>query len=289
MSQQAIDPLADTLPPRHAYESDDEDDEPRASLVGQSIEQTEDVDVQVRIADALAGERSKIQKSPLVIVTGSTGKAWVGGVQVGSTIGGIFVHGVEVGTVYRPPWAKSVVIVSEITTKLSIQAMHAYAEAILDFWDSESVMILDSYSVASYIAGRPTSLQSAPTRILSNGSLDALRGSSHLEPFAVPNTLQSTTSAFLSILSLPTQGARRKASAILLPSRHTVTFSRASEASHWFTNDFAAMDNEWTSSTLEAVHAALFDDGSKWHRDDKVKMGAVRKANLGSTDTSMYL
>jgi hypothetical protein len=99
----------------------------------------------------------------------------------------------QVGLAFRPAWTKAIVIISEVLTKLPLWAMFHYTLTILDtlkpircaVWlsikievksnciGSTSVVLLDTYPVATYITAAPVSFQDAPIRYLSTSSLAA--------------------------------------------------------------------------------------------------------------------
>ena len=90
-SYQDIDPLADTVPPRHAVESDEEEDEynPLSSTT-QSKSKLRNVDVKIV-------ENVKCKEGgTLIVVTGEAGKVWARGAKLGEQSGGVMVDGVQV-------------------------------------------------------------------------------------------------------------------------------------------------------------------------------------------------
>lgn len=93
----------------------------------------------------------------------------------------------QVGLAFCPEWTGSVVIVSEVTTRLPVWAMHQYASAILDALQPTKYVVLilfarcdlidsrcmtartsllDSYPVPSYITAEPVPYHEAPIRYL---------------------------------------------------------------------------------------------------------------------------
>ena len=88
---QDIDPLADTVPPRHAVESDEEEDEYNPlSTSTQSKSQVRDVEVNIvgDVKDRVGGA--------LVIVTGEAGRVWTRSGTLGEQSGAVMVNQVQV-------------------------------------------------------------------------------------------------------------------------------------------------------------------------------------------------
>lgn len=85
-----IDPLADTVPPRHAVESDDEEDEynPLSTASAGRLVKT----VDVKIVGAIEGRVGRA----LVVATSEAGKVWAKGAKLGEQSGGVMVNGVQV-------------------------------------------------------------------------------------------------------------------------------------------------------------------------------------------------
>ena len=88
---QDIAPLADTVPPRHAVESDEEEDEynPLASSV-QSKSKAGDAEVKI------LGDVKRFEGRTLVIASGDAGKVWARGAKLGEQSGAVMVNGVQV-------------------------------------------------------------------------------------------------------------------------------------------------------------------------------------------------
>jgi hypothetical protein len=110
----------DLNPPRHAIESDDEDEfnplphDEKSTEVGIKF-----------IGDVKAHHI-------LIVAQGDPGAFWTKGADLGEQIGAITVNGVHIGFLFNPSWAKINVIISESLSKLPVWAMHPYAQAILD-------------------------------------------------------------------------------------------------------------------------------------------------------------
>ncbi len=83
-----MDPLADGVPPRHAYESDDEDEfdpNPLAAVpVGPPPRRTNTVEPSLTVDLPHAVCQSG---NPLLIALGPVGKAWAKGAKLGDAVG----------------------------------------------------------------------------------------------------------------------------------------------------------------------------------------------------------
>ncbi|KAL1719670.1 hypothetical protein EV715DRAFT_290099 [Schizophyllum commune] len=228
-----VDPLGDAPAPRHAIESDEEEDE--YNPLGER-HVTPNLGTSVR-TEYSEGPLKAGQS--LAVVTGLTSVLLP--LSEEDKRGEIVVNGVTVGSLYTPEYTPAVILASETSVRLPIWAMNAYAKAILSEIQPSSVHILDTYAVPSYITDTPeSSPRSAPIRYLrtpsaarktspvnlctslvsialSNTSLTSqLSTSAH--PFAPPNLLQSTTASFLSILNFAYPDT--PATAVLLPAQH---------------------------------------------------------------------
>lgn len=91
---QDFDPLAETVPPRYAYESDDSDefnpfpDQARPTRT-QSLKN-------VRVTIDLAEQTSNGATNTLIIATGDAGKAWATRAELGQQVGRVVVENVQV-------------------------------------------------------------------------------------------------------------------------------------------------------------------------------------------------
>jgi hypothetical protein len=83
-----VDPLADTGPPRHIIESDEEEDEHNPLKPVGQVEQR-DLDVEV-VGDLPQG-------IPLIVASGQLGKQWARGADLGEQLGAVFVNKKQVG------------------------------------------------------------------------------------------------------------------------------------------------------------------------------------------------
>ncbi|KAG6879808.1 hypothetical protein C0992_011359 [Termitomyces sp. T32_za158] len=82
-----VDPLADTVPPRYAVESDEEDEINPLPTASQYLDHVTEVKL---IPDNIP------QGNNLVIATGEVGKCWAPGTNLGVQIGGVYVNKVQV-------------------------------------------------------------------------------------------------------------------------------------------------------------------------------------------------
>ena len=86
---QDVDPLADTIPPRHVIESDEEEDEYNPIRTkAASVELNQIADVKV------IGDFPKSHS--LLIAVGEVGKFWAKGADLGEQCGAIAVNGIQV-------------------------------------------------------------------------------------------------------------------------------------------------------------------------------------------------
>ncbi|EGN97147.1 hypothetical protein SERLA73DRAFT_183778 [Serpula lacrymans var. lacrymans S7.3] len=279
-----VDPLQDTAPPRHALESDDEEDEynpaPRPSLSSPTQPSPT-----IKIVGKIPSNTS------LYIGSGPAGLAWARGAGLGEQLGAVYVNEKQVGLLFVPSWTSTVVLMSEIMVRLPLWAMHTYAEAVLNHLNPTSVVLLDSYSTRTYISTDPDPNPSAdpPIRYLSANCTPNLGPAVHL--FALPNLLQSTSASFLSILhfgafspstspsSQPVKPAPIPSTLLLLPNPQipppAPTQLAPSSAS---TLESPSL---WSVDTMRAVHALLLGVlGQKvtpWEERDEETTGGAGK------------
>ncbi|KAG6908442.1 hypothetical protein DXG01_004525 [Tephrocybe rancida] len=204
-----VDPLADTVPPRHAIESDEEEDEYNPlPITGSHLDR-------VNEAKLIPGDLP--QGKSLVIATGDIAKYWARGADLGEQSGGGYVNKVQAGLIFSPEWTISTIIVSEVLTRLPVWSMHRYVSAILDALKPSKVVLLDTYSAPAYISEQPVPFEDAPLRYLATHAVDDTL-KSKVEPFAPPNLIQSTSASFLSVLSA--SHSEVHGTLILVPSPH---------------------------------------------------------------------
>ncbi|PPQ82693.1 hypothetical protein CVT25_009423 [Psilocybe cyanescens] len=201
-----VDPLSESVPPRYAIESDEEEDEINP-LFGESASAPTKYDINI------VGDLPKSQT--LVVASGDAGKFWAKGAELGEQTGAVFVNKVQVGLVFNPTWTSSTVIISEVLSKLPLSAMHPYASAILESLTPNSLAVLDTYPTPTYATDVLIPYHDAPIRYLTSETLSFPK--SQAEPFAPPNLISSTSASFLTTTSSSTSFSR---TLILLPSPH---------------------------------------------------------------------
>ncbi|KAL4063707.1 hypothetical protein V8B97DRAFT_2053957 [Scleroderma yunnanense] len=239
-----VDPLADTVPPRYAIESDDEDE---YNPQPQHPTQTPTTDIKF-IGKFPSG-------LPLVFASGDAGESWARGAKLGPPQGGIYVDNEQVGILFLPLWTQAAVIVSETSMHLPLSVMNNYTTAIIDHIQPARVSVLDTYSVQGYISPKVVPLDNAPVRYLSLG--DVTISDPEIELFAPPNLVQSTTASLLARLlvrSLPLKLTKNYDAALfLLPSPKlplalptTITPSPSD-------------DIHWDQRIMQKVHRLLFE------------------------------
>lgn len=240
-----VDPLADTVPPRYAIESDEEEDEINPLHPNRN---PEPVTVNVQIVGETPTNR------PLVVATGDSAAYWAKGARLGEQTGAIGVNGVQIGLVFNPPWTKSTIIISEVLSRLPVYAMHPYAEKIINTLQPSNTALLDSYPVPTYASNDPPSLQDAPIRYLSTTSTNTEplpNGAAH--PFSPPNLIQSASASFLAILSIK----QLPGTLILLPSPHIPHPAPRTIAQANFLR-LSQDDIEWSTDTIRSAQDLLF-------------------------------
>ncbi|RDB26691.1 hypothetical protein Hypma_005282 [Hypsizygus marmoreus] len=242
-----VDPLADTVPPRYAIESDEEEDEYNPLRSSSEPNQVADV----KVIGELPQERN------IVVATGDVAKYWARGANLGEQSGAVAVNNIQVckvGLVFNPEWTNATVIISEALTKLPVWAMHDYASTILDALKPPKVSLLDTYPVPSYIADKPPSFQDAPLRYLATSTIDpAIK--SKADAFSPPNLIQSTSASFLSLLS--TSHHSSNATLILVPSPHIPHPSPRELAPSNFLH-LSEDRFEWSQDTINTAQQLVF-------------------------------
>ncbi|KAH8828057.1 hypothetical protein DL96DRAFT_1601504 [Flagelloscypha sp. PMI_526] len=216
----SVDPLADGPPPRHAVESDDEDD--LNALASDSGSNTESGDVSVIIKGV-----NLPQNLPLIIVSNMAGAYWSRGAKfVGEQLAGVFVDTVQVGLVLplgRLHGSKDVppalVLSSEALARLPYSGMHPFAKKVIEDLKPSRVTLLDTYPTLTYLHIDPTTAPGLepPIRYITTDVKNPLLHS--LKLFKPPNLISSTTAAFLTQLSLTSIPS----TLLLLPSKRLPT------------------------------------------------------------------
>ncbi|KAG6885014.1 hypothetical protein C0993_006539 [Termitomyces sp. T159_Od127] len=276
-----VDPLADTVPPRYAVESDEEDEFNPLPTIVSNLDRVNEVKL---MPDSVP------QGKNLVIVTGDVAKCWVPGANLGMQIGGVYLNKIQIGLVFSPSWAKSIVVVSEPFTRLPVWAMHQYASAILDTLKPVKVALLDMYSAPAYISEKPVPFEDAPLRYLATHSVDDIT-KSKAEAFAPPNILQSTSASFLSVLS--TTHSQSRGTLILVPSPHIdPPPPRVLKPTSSFDSDRVTF--EWSETTINLAQDLVFGaiDGIAPHWTPHIGGGGITSSTRKKSDVGeggMYI
>ncbi|KAF8661647.1 hypothetical protein AX16_001289 [Volvariella volvacea WC 439] len=286
-----IDPLADAGPARHIIESDDEDEFNPLPHATEEVPPPEQV--QVKLVGTIPKDKNK-----LVVATRLPGTHWARGADLGEQIGGVAVNGVQMGQLFTPEWTSSVVLVSEVLSRLPLWAMHPYVKAITDAFNPAKAFVLDLYPVSTYISSArpPEYYDSAPIRYLSTSTSPTLPSQySPAEPFSPPNLVQGTSAAFLSHLAFHNPDST--ALLVLLPSP-TVPPPPPRTIPPANTDILFDKADRWSASTMNEVQkllAGLFEEKvHEWKSDKSGKGGAEgvgvpmgKRRELGSE--SLYI
>ncbi|KAL1744093.1 hypothetical protein HDZ31DRAFT_64444 [Schizophyllum fasciatum] len=208
-----VDPLGDAPAPRHAIESDEEEDEYNP-LGERRATPNATTSVRVKFSSSLIKPGQA-----LAVITGPTSVLLL--LSEEDKQGEIEVNGTTVGTLYAPKYTSAVILASETTVRLPIWAMNAYVKTAIAELLPSSMNVLDTYAVPAYIIdASDASPRSAPIRYLRTPSAarqsPSIPGSAR--PYAPPNLLQSTTAAFLSNLNFAYPDT--PGTAVLLPAQH---------------------------------------------------------------------
>ncbi|CAA7270769.1 unnamed protein product [Cyclocybe aegerita] len=274
-----VDPYADTLPPRYAIESDEEEEEFNSLHVVKSA--TKDAAVEVKILGDLPSGN-------LVVASEAAGKIWAKGASLGEQTGAVYANNVQIGLVFNPSWTKSVVIISEALSRLPLYVMHSYAKHILESLQPKSLSLLDTYAVPTYSADHPISFQEAPIRYLSAAEdTKFLKGKA--EPFSPPNLIQSTSASFLSILSI----TNTPATLILLPSPH-IPHPPPKQISLSNISHLTYDDVEWPTNLINTAQSLLFkavgeNTDHAWKPLERTKREKTSKRNTEVGEGGMYI
>ncbi|KAL5478555.1 hypothetical protein ACEPAI_2739 [Sanghuangporus weigelae] len=308
MSRQDVDPLADTLPPRYSYESDDEDELDVINLPSDSSADASTVEV--RFLPPAERENDKEKEDTLIIATGGIGVAWARGASLGEQVGQVNVNKRAIGLIFHPAWAgtNGTIIISEALTRLPVFAMNSYARAVLDRWNPSKTVLLDAYSTATYISPEPIPHHAALLRYLST-ERKVSPNSSPLSLFAPPNLIQSTTAAFLNLLALPSRSQKASSGlAILVPSRRAPLPSPKSippdedESASATSSALSSIEDseDWDPALLRQTHqvaleaAGIHDRAGEWtdsivNRREKKTAKPYGRRRLTETEEGMYI
>ncbi|ETW75330.1 hypothetical protein HETIRDRAFT_331260, partial [Heterobasidion irregulare TC 32-1] len=279
---QNIDPLSDTTAPRYAVESDEEEDEFNP-LFPEGNHQSRNVGIDIKgisPTNAIGGN--------LVVATGDAGKIWAKGASLEEQQGAVYVNQLQVGLVFRPSWSNATtVVVSELTASLPIWAMSPYAQAVLDYFKPANTVLLDTYPTPVYITAAPVPYRDeAPVRYLSTGP-----SGTGAPSFAPPNLIQTTSAAFLSIVSVSSPSP--SATAFLLPSPR-IPRPRPSDLTQQDVSTISEEDIAWPSATMQTVDQAVFEVlgetlKRQWRRKDGAREGKSQLKRREVGDGSMYI
>ncbi|KAG5653778.1 hypothetical protein H0H81_010619 [Sphagnurus paluster] len=260
-----VDPLSDTVPPRHAIESDEEEDEYNPLRPSSSVNENQVADA--RVIGNIPEGRS------LVLATGDVAKYWARGALLGEQSGAVMVNNIQ----------------PSVDTSHDHYFRGAYASPRLG-----DARIRVDHSGFRKSVEAPISHDNAPLRYLSTASskLDKAVFESAAEPYAPPNLIQSTSAALLSILS--TSHPSVQGTLILVPSPHIPHPSPKVLAPSNFLQ-LAEDRFEWAEQTLNAAHELLFavigeNKLPKWEHGDNrkgVTRAGRKKSDVG--DGGMYI
>jgi len=273
-----IDPLSDTGPPRHAIESDDEDD---FNPLSKSPETTQPEPVFEIVGSNATSEH-------LIVAAGDAGRVWARGANLGEQIGSVFIDKKLIGLVFKPTWTDAIAIISEVSIRLPTFVIHPYAQFVLEHYKPTSLILLDTYSLPGYIGADYTPFYRAPLRYLSTGK--AASSTSGIQLFAPPNLIQSTSASFLSIAALIGISSKSQATAFLLPSPNLPT--RPPEI---IVSDPSKLVDEtdiWADQLLQQAHTSIVQSvGGKveaWKSTGK-KVTVKASSSRSVVDGSMYI
>jgi len=118
----SIDSISSQLPPRHALESDSEEE---------SNSQRHD-NVQYKESDVSFIGSGFEPRPTLIVATGHPGVVWAKGADLGDEVDTVVMGSPAVGMVCKANWTNANIIESEVYTTLPVSAKHAYAQAIID-------------------------------------------------------------------------------------------------------------------------------------------------------------
>ncbi|KAJ7251234.1 hypothetical protein C8J57DRAFT_1352473 [Mycena rebaudengoi] len=265
-----VDPLADTVPPRHAVESDEEEDEynplrPQSSTPAP-------VDVQ------LIGNVKNVPVSGLLVATGDVAKFWGRGANLGEQIAAVGVNKIQVGLLFRPKWTDAVVLVSEVTTRLPLGAMHPYARKVIDALQPKSIALLDTYGAPAYIAEERIAYPEAPLR------------PRPAQLFAPPNLVQSTSAAFVALCAT----VDTPATLLLLPAPHIAAAAPRTLEPANFAHLLEEEPVHWPVETVRTAQvlafAALGEQGKDaWTAPKGEDKGAATQVRKKPVEFGMYI
>ncbi|PPR07881.1 hypothetical protein CVT24_005618 [Panaeolus cyanescens] len=245
-----IDPLQESVPPRYAIESDEEEDEFNPLSIASSA------------AKAKAPPEIKIigefkPGADLIFASSEAGKVWGTGADLGEQIGAAYVNNNQVGLIFSPPWTSINIVVSESFSRVPLGVMHPYAEKIIEAFKPKRVSMLDSYALPTYTSPTPQSFEKAPIRYLTTGtSNDVAYLKGKAEPFSSPNMISSVPASILTILTI----SATLATLLLLPSRH-IPPPAPKEVTPFTiprSEDDPAEAEDWPLERMQQAHGLIF-------------------------------
>ncbi|KAH9475923.1 Myosin regulatory light chain cdc4 [Psilocybe cubensis] len=249
-----VDPLADTVPPRYAIESDEEEDEFNPLHPNPSPPTPTQYDVKI-VGDLQSGK-------PLEVASGDAGRYWARGAQLGEQIGAVYVDKVQIGLLFTPTWTSATVLISEPFARLPLPAMHPYAAAVLDALSPTSLAVLDTYPTPTYATDVRIPAHDAPVRYLTTD--EGLSFSDEeAKPFEPPNLVAATSAAFLTSSSPSSSSSTPLTrTLILLPTPHIPpspprTLSASSSTSA-LSQDNDDDDVDWSTQLVNSAQRLLF-------------------------------
>ena len=117
----SIDTIRSQLPPRHALESDSEEES-----------NSQKHDVQYKESDVNFMGSGVEPKPTLIIVNGHPGAIWAKGADLGDEVGTVVMGSSTVGKICNANRTGANIILSETYVTLPVSAKYAYAQAIID-------------------------------------------------------------------------------------------------------------------------------------------------------------
>ncbi|KIJ56328.1 hypothetical protein M422DRAFT_774120 [Sphaerobolus stellatus SS14] len=255
-----VEPLQDTVPPRHQVESDESEDEDAYPLqVGAARKTTRRQEPVVEFE--WTGQQEK--REALVVALDDAGRQWIRGVQLGDAKGKVTVDGVKIASIYVPAFADTFVVRLEM--RLPLYVIHPVTSTLLSALHPTNVVVIDSYPLPSYISSSPSSFN-APIRFLRTSAASQQPSLPAIEPFSPPNIIQTPAASFLSTLEFPPHAT--PSTLLLLPSGHILP-----PAPPVLQGQFGPeMRDDWETATLTKLHKAIctmLGKDSEWKATDR--------------------
>ncbi|GJJ13043.1 hypothetical protein Clacol_007292 [Clathrus columnatus] len=269
-----VEPLQDTVPPRHQIESDESEDEDLDTHHNRQLPPTPLVNIN--------WIDSYVQKSNVLVALHEAGQYWAQGVILGDIHGKLILNTIEIGNFYTPQWADVLVII--ITTRVPLYAMHTIASTIISCIQPKCLSMIDSYPLPSCILPLPQKSNKQPIRYLQTYRKLQLPSA---ELFSPPNMLQSLAAAFLPLAEFK----KLPSTLLLLPSSHMTPPTPPRIISSPFG---PPIREEWEPRVMEEFHRNLdvaLGSQSTWKvNKDTSGFGKVRPLRRGDVgEGGMYL